>query len=81
MTQQDRVLDMLRRGWTCGTEFGYDSRYSARICELRQKGYLIERRPCNSPSHCHASAEVQWRLIAEPDPYGQIAAAFDVVPA
>lgn len=74
MTQQDRVLWLLRRGWVCGSDFLDERlpRYGARICELRQLGYMIERRQCVNPHHHHRSAQWEWRLTAEPRADGQI---------
>ncbi len=79
MSQDARVLEMLRRDWVCGTTFLDEGmpRYAARICELRQRGCMIARKPCNDPTHHHSSRQEQWRLMAEPVVGGQLAALLD----
>lgn len=81
MSQDTRVLEMLRHGWVCGTEFLDERlpRYSARICELRKRGFVIVRQPCDNPRHRHASRQDQWRLIAAPSEDGQIHAVYEEV--
>jgi hypothetical protein len=81
MSQNDRVLAMLRRGWVCGTEFLDERmpRYGARIYELRRRGFLIASRPCADPQHRHASRQEQWRIIAEPSQGGQLTAVLEGV--
>ncbi len=80
MSQRDRVLQLLSEGWTCGTTFLDERmpRYGARIFDLRRRGFLIVRRPCADPSHRHESRQEEWRLIAAPDPDGQVAALLEV---
>jgi hypothetical protein len=78
VTQNDRVLQLLRRqGWVCGTEFEYMRRYSARLFELRQRGFLIVRRSCANPAHRHVSPEFEWQLMGEPNRDGQLAALLE----
>jgi hypothetical protein len=80
MTQTERILDTLRRrGWVCGSEFLDPAvtgapmlRYSARLHELRQRGFNIQRRPCINPRHHHEAQMFEWRLVAAPEPSGQI---------
>lgn len=64
MNQRERVLMMLKAGPVCGTDFlrVYVPRYSARILELRQQGFLIESRPCRSQSHGHQSPQTVFEL-------------------
>lgn len=79
-TNTERVLWLLRHHrWVCGSDFLDPEiagrpmvRYSARIHELRQRGYQIERRSCADPAHRHRSRMFEWRLVAEPDATGQI---------
>lgn len=73
MTQRDQVLEMLRCGWVCGTEFldEHIPRYGARIFQLQRAGHGISRRLCQR--HEHKSRQYEWRLLAEAsfDPSGQ----------
>lgn len=76
MTQNDQVLNMLRVGWVCATEFldEHLPRHGARIFELKQAGHLIERRLCQRGIHQHQSRQYEWRLtseVVEFDPVGQ----------
>jgi len=79
MSQSSRVLDMLVRGWVCGTEFLDERipRYGARIFDLRRRGYCIVRRPCGNPQHHHRSAQDEWRLQPVRDD-GQLEALLEV---
>jgi hypothetical protein len=81
VSQHDRVLFLLRRGWVCGTEFLDERipRYGARLFSLRRKGFVIVRRPCANPTHRHQSRQDEWRLIAEPTREGQMHAVFEGV--
>lgn len=74
MTQRNEVLDMLRnRAWVCGTEFldARIPRYSARLNELRSKGFVISDRVCANPQHRyqHRSRQWEWHLVVEPGGY------------
>ena len=64
MTQRERVLLMLKAGPVCGTDFlsAYIPRYSARILELRQQGFLIVNRPCRMEHHGHRSGQTVFEL-------------------
>lgn len=79
MSQQDRVLWLLRHGWVCGTTFLDEGmpRYGARIYELRRRGYLIESRTCSDRTHHHRSRQIEWRIIGEPDRTGQVVCCLD----
>jgi hypothetical protein len=81
MSQNDRVLAMLRRGWVCGTEFLDERmpRYGARIFDLRRRGFVIVSRWCVNPQHQHRSRQEEWRIIAEPSQGGQLAAVLEGV--
>lgn len=64
-TQHDRILDMLRHGPTCGSEFlsVYLPTYSQRIGELiRRKGYRIYRVECHKDYHNHTSGVATYEL-------------------
>lgn len=65
MNQRERVLMMLKAGPVCGTDFlrVYVPRYSARILELRQQGFLIESRPCKNTWHGHETAQTVYELV------------------
>ena len=57
----------------CPTSFldaGVGIRYSARIYELRQMGYVIERRP-RCDIHSHPRAVESYHLLARPGDLGQ----------
>ena len=73
MTQNDRVLEMIRAGWVCATEFldEHIPRYGARIFQLQRAGHHITRRQCQR--HHHESRQYEWRLAAgySYDPSGQ----------
>lgn len=70
MTQQERVLAMLKAGPVCGTDFlrAYIPRYSARLLELRQAGYEWSRRPCRFSHHDHGSEQFVYELVAADQP-------------
>jgi len=72
MSQSDTVLWMLRRGWTCGSEFRDDAhipRYSARLTELRASGWGLDRRKCTR--HRHKTVQYEWRVVSHVDGVGQ----------
>lgn len=80
-TQAAQTLRALQHGWTCGSEFasgeafglaGPILRYSARIRELRELGWWIERRTCQHPWHSHNAPMFQWRIAAELPGQGQL---------
>jgi hypothetical protein len=62
--QQKKVLSMLQAGPRCGKDFldVYIARYSARILELKQLGYLIDKRPCRFSHHDHEAPMFVWEL-------------------
>ena len=65
MSQRDRVLQALKAGPVCGTEFlrMHIPRYAARVLELRQQGHEIMTVPCNDVYHDHQSAQVRYVLV------------------
>lgn len=65
-TQRQKVLALIAEGWTCGTTFLELRlpRATARLYELRQSGYVIQRRRCES--HRHGSLQWEWKLEAAP---------------
>lgn len=66
MNQRDKVLALLKAGPVCSYAFyttpGLTHRIAARICDLRQSGYLIETRPCEDQYHNHESPAVVYEL-------------------
>lgn len=66
-TQRQLVLEMLLEGWTCGSTFyaNYLPRATARIFELKQDGFVISRRRCESHDF-HESTQFEWRVEAVP---------------
>jgi hypothetical protein len=50
-SDQERVLILLHDGPLCGREVEYMNRYAARICELRQDGWPIEKERCVRHNH------------------------------
>lgn len=69
MSRADLTLEMLRRRPRCGqdlVEGGIGYRYSARIQDLRDRGFEIETRPC--VRHEHGAALVEYFLV----PAGQL---------
>ena len=69
-TQAERVLRLIE-DWCCGVDFLNPSdggspilRYTGRLHELRQAGYLIDRRPCQS--HAHNAQMWEWKLVGVP---------------
>ena len=64
MTQQERILYELSDGPVCGTTFLHwrIPRYSARIHELRAKGYPITSERCRMAHHCHLSPQIVYQL-------------------
>ena len=66
-TQNDLVLAMLEaRGTVCGDAFlrVYVPRYAARILDLRQLGWLIEKVKCPYRDHTHTAALASYQLAA-----------------
>lgn len=65
--QRQRIIDALKMGKRCGTDFlGWDppiARYSARIEELRKEGYRIVTEPCKL--HQHTYQQFAYRLETE----------------
>jgi hypothetical protein len=61
VTQRDQVLAMLKRGPHTTGDFlaAYIPRFSARIDELRARGYVIERTRASASSFA-------YRLVSEP---------------
>lgn len=65
MTQHERIIEMLKDGPTCGTDFleAYLPTYSQRIGELiRRKGYRIYRVECTHEHHRHQSGIATYEL-------------------
>ena len=69
-TQLDRVVAALRDRWVCAVAFNNGSfdrgkpilRYGSRIYEARQRGWWIERRPCQDIWHNHEALMYEWRV-------------------
>ena len=65
-TQAGDVLKMLEdAGVVCGDAFlrAYMPRYAARILDLRQAGYTINRVPCPYDDHHHSKALATYKLV------------------
>ena len=68
MTRKDDALFLLKIGPRCGQAFveaGVGYRYSARIFDLREDGFVIEDHPCTR--HDHRAAMVEYRLAGWDD--------------
>lgn len=65
MTQKQKVKTMILHGprdAVCGTTLlgAHIPRYAARIYELRQDGWPIQKRQCTDPGHAHASTQFEY---------------------
>ncbi len=64
MSRTDTLLGLLEKSPRCGqelVEWGIGYRYSARIGELRDRGYTIVKKVCQV--HRHRSRMYQYELI------------------
>lgn len=78
---REKVLVMLRDagpGGVCGPTFheAYQTRYSARILELKRDGWNIVKRRCDLRSHQHQSVQWLWELLP-PESQGTTGSLFD----
>lgn len=69
------VLEMVSRPQgACGGEFLKRGvgRFGGRLHELKQMGYVFEKKPCKRHEHPHGPIYL-YSLIAKPEPDGQLA--------
>ena len=66
MSQKEKILQLLEeKEWVCTNEFyaSYIADPRKRICELKDKGFVLEWRWCKT--HNHGKSK-EWRLATTP---------------
>ena len=76
MSQTNQILDLLESGnWICVSDMLklYCVDYRRRLCDLKDKGYLLESRKCQQHSY-HKGISKEWRLMTKPNAHNDIIA-------